>query len=258
MPRVFLTVPLHVGESVVIGGEEGHHFARVLRIRVSEEVALVTSGQAYLGTITEVDNKNGEVVASVVSTLPSTESRHNVYLVQGLAKGDKIDTIIQKCTEVGVRGVLVVETNRSIVKLPHDKRPSKVARWQKICQEAASQSQRDVVPEISFAKNEPEVQQWLESLGDTQIYFADEDESALGLKDAIKVSRSQSSPTATSVIVVGPEGGWDDAERTWWKSTVGASIVTLGRRILRTETAGIVAISAVLYEYGELGGGDEP
>lgn len=247
MPRVFLNEVLEVGLTVSIQGEDGHHFSRVLRVRSGEQVALASQGQGYLGEITGVDS--GVVQVRVLGHLPSHEPVSPVYLVQGLAKGDKIDVIIQHNTELGVAGFLLVETKRSVVKWDTKKRAAKVERWQKIAKEAASQAQRDTVPLVRAASCVEEIRGFLASLSASQLLFLDEDENETGLGAALAGVEN-----ASTVLVVGPEGGWDGAERQTWVNDFGATAVTLGPRTLRTETAGFAAVAAVLHHNREMGG----
>ncbi|MBX5436458.1 MAG: 16S rRNA (uracil(1498)-N(3))-methyltransferase [Alicyclobacillaceae bacterium] len=305
MPRVFWPGPLQPGQSVTVGGDDGHHFARVLRVRPGEVVAVAASTGAagdaagrrlaadsavgdspfaggspfssgvYLAEVEAVDPREGEVRIRVGQPLPSREATHRVYVVQGLAKGDKIELIVQKCTEVGVAGIVVTPAERSVARLPADRASQRLERWRKVAREAAAQAQRDRVPEVWFLET-GQLAGWLEALGRRQVLLLDEaaagwpavpsvregdayPRGALGLRAALRRcpepgDGAASGEAAATVLVVGPEGGWTDAERRLWQDQFGAVAVSLGPRILRTETAGVVAASAVLYEYGELGG----
>lgn len=253
MPRVFRTDALSVGQSVAITGEDGHHFARVLRVRPGEEVAVATPGGTYLATVEQVVSADAQVTIQIVSQLSSHEPEQRVYLLQGLPKGDKLDLIIQKCTEVGVAGVFLLKTKRSVVQLDAKKASAKMSRWERVAKEAASQAQRDRVPSIRYLDSLSDVQSLFASIGKVRVLLLDEDEQVQGIRSALQVvHRDPGNPPI--VIAVGPEGGWDDEERIWWHNVMGSQSVSLGPRILRTETAGVVAVSAALYEFGELGG----
>lgn len=251
MPRVFLTGPIAVGQTVTVDGEDGHHFARVLRVRIGEQIAVAAQGQGFLAEVSEVDGKQGWVYAHVVGKLPMHESTQPVYLIQGLAKGDKIDAIIQHNTELGVAGFLLLETRRSIAKVDAKKLDSKVSRWQKIAREAASQAQRDIVPSVAYANSVDAVQAWLAKLENPVVLFLDEDESETGLFMTLEGNADEKQ---TMVLAIGPEGGWAPEERLTWLQQLSAQPVSLGPRTLRTETAGLVAASAVLHYYRQLGG----
>jgi len=248
MPRLFWSEPVTPHQILVVTGEDGHHFARVLRAKVGEEATVAAAGVGYLATVVEVDASSGRLVLRVDRQLPPQEPQHKVYVVQAMAKADKVETVVQKCTEVGVAGILLYESSRCVAKVPSDKRGSKLERWQKVAREAAIQCQRDTIPVVEYAAGSEDVGRWLHSLGASVVLLLDEQESSRGLR-----WRLQSASPLSTVIVVGPEGGWDERDRADWQAW-GALPTTLGRRILRTETAAVVALSAVLYEYGDLGG----
>jgi 16S rRNA (uracil1498-N3)-methyltransferase len=251
--RAFYPHRTCVGETIVFDGEQGHHFARVLRVRVGEEISVAANGEPFLGIVEDVDGKAGLVRVRITSAIEPHETATKVFLVQGLAKGDKVETVIQKCTEVGAAGFAIIGATRSVVRLSPDKADAKLERWRKIALEAASQSQRDIPPTVHYFENANTLKPWLAELQPDAILFLDEDERALGLRNALQRYPRVDSPR-TFVVVVGPEGGWDDKERSHWVEAFGALRISLGPRILRTETAGAVGVAAVLYEYGELGG----
>ena len=258
MPRLFFDRDAAGQQHLTIDGEQGHHFARVLRVRPGEQAAMVFNGSAYLAEVESVDSKAGTVAVRILQSLPPHEPAVRVYLVQGLAKGDKVEDILQRCTEVGVAGVLVCATARSVVQLDERKAAAKIDRWRRIAAEAASQSQRDVIPSVDFAGTGSQMKQWLERLQPDLLLLLDEDETATGLKHALhnpgvrQAGRAGRPPVIA--IAVGPEGGWDETERMRFRDEFQAVSVSLGPRILRTQTAGQTALSAILYEYGELGG----
>lgn len=253
MPRVFVTTQPILGTELQISGDDGHHFARVLRVRPGEPLAVAWQGRGYLGEVTSVDASAGVVCLLVTEALPSHESARSVYLIQGLAKGDKIDDIIQHNTELGVAGFLLYEARRSVSKVDLRKRDTKLARWQKIAQEAASQSQRDVIPEVSHAQNTKDVEAWLRCLRDPVLLLLDESETTIGLYLALS-SAEALAEDASIVLAVGPEGGWDESEREDWVSRLHARTISLGPRTLRTESAGLAAASAVFHHFRQLGG----
>jgi 16S rRNA (uracil1498-N3)-methyltransferase len=252
-PRIFVDIPLSEGQTVDVTGENGHHFARVLRVVPGEQVALASAGQAYLGHVIDVDTRHGVVRVLLQERLESHESATKVYLVQALAKGDKIDTILQHNTELGVAGFLVVATAHSVVRLDEHKSRAKLNRWRKVVREAASQSQRDLIPTVDFTARLPEALAWCRDLAPDLVAFLDEKEDETGLYPVLE-SRTWDSKQQTIVIVVGPEGGWSDVERTVWSQQAAAVRTSLGRRTLRTETAGLVAASAMLHHFRQLGG----
>ena len=245
MPRIFSQESLSIDHHFTITGSDAHHFARVLRVRPGEEVAVATPQGTYLAVVDSVHAAGPAVSVLVKSPLPSHESQQRVFLIQGLPKGDKLETILQKCTEVGVAGILVMQAKRSVVQLDEKKAASRLQRWERVAQEAASQSQRDTVPVLEYAPAAKDVKRLLEKMGSVQVLLLDEDEQRTGIKGALKTIK-ESNPANVIAVAVGPEGGWDDSERVWWQNEIGAICVSIGPRILRTETAGVVAATAVL------------
>ncbi|GGJ09324.1 ribosomal RNA small subunit methyltransferase E [Alicyclobacillus cellulosilyticus] len=247
MPRVFLPHALAPQAVVRLTGETGHHYARVLRVRSGETVPVAAAGGAWLCRVCAVDPRSGEVELVAESLLPESGPVHKVFLIQALPKGDKMDVIIQKATEIGVAGVLAFAAAHSVTKLSRDRAGAKVARWQRIAAEAASQSQRDEVPSVGFAHDAAEVSAWLAARGVARVWLLDEAEAANHLGRALR----QSGP-CVAALAVGPEGGWSAADRALFVERFSAQPVSLGRRILRTETAGPVAVALALYEWGDL------
>jgi 16S rRNA (uracil1498-N3)-methyltransferase len=270
-PRVFLDGSrLRVGQVVQITGEDGHHWSRVLRVSPGELVALGADGKGYLAKVDSLDTKAGEVDVMVIEQMSAHESPVAIHLVQGLPKADKAEFIVQHGTEVGISGFLFVQTERSVVRLDGKdakKRQGRIERWQRVIREAAGQSQRDIVPKIEYCANWDEALQQLKEVAPGLILLLDEDEDTQSLYKALTKyapdfgagSGAESGGTPARdirpiVLCVGPEGGWDAGERRLLVDNLGAVPVTLGPRILRTETAGLVGAAAVLYHFHALGG----
>lgn len=255
MPRIFLETPVVIGDTVVVAGEAAHHYVRVLRVSPGEEVPIASDGRGYRTVIEAVDKST--LTLRVLEQFAPHEATAAVIVVQGLAKGDKLDTIIQKCTEVGAAGFVLLQSNRSVVRLDAKKSNDKEARWRKVAEQAASQAQRDVIPFVEVAASVDDVRERLTARGVDLVVVCDEDEMSVSLRAAVRRRARPDGQHRTIAVAIGPEGGWDDEEREHWKLTIGAVMVTLGPRILRTETAGLVAVSALLYESGDLGGDNE-
>lgn len=263
MPRVFWSEPVHTSDTVVIDGEAGHHFVRVLRSRIGEPLILAATNGPFYAEIEQIDSATPSITVQLLRPYPSHEPSRRIVLIQGLAKGDKMETIIQKNVELGIFGVIAYAARRSVVQLNGKQVSSKLERWQKISEQAASQSQRDIIPKITFAATVKELQAVCRDFSITQLLMLDESEVALGLRSALetldmhgepKLVDSDGEETLTLGLLVGPEGGWEEAERSHFQDELAARPITLGSRILRTETAGLVAAAAIFYEYGELGG----
>jgi len=180
-----------------------------------------------------------------------TESPLRLVLAQGIAKGDKMETIIRMATELGVTQVVPLATARAVVKFEPGRREARLSRWQRVAQEAAKQSGRAVVPEI--ARPQP-LDEWLAARGSAQ--------SSGGLlvclwEGALKslVPQLPQAPIDEATLVIGPEGGLEAAEAGALEKA-GAVVGNLGGRILRTETAGPVGLALLQARYGDLGGGE--
>ncbi|GMA60013.1 RsmE family RNA methyltransferase [Alicyclobacillus fastidiosus] len=251
LPRVFVDAPGGASRVVTLAGDDGHHFARVLRVQNGEPLVVVTPTGPWLGEISAVAKDAVDVFLK--EPYPSAEPRCEVVVVQGLAKGDKMETIVQKCTEVGASLFVLYGADRSVVKLA-GKVEAKLARWQKVAREAAMQSQRDKVPVIRYESKLALVCESLIAEGVEQLVVLDEAEDAVGLTTALSKVPVEGDRRIKRALFVGPEGGWSEAERDYFASCEKACLVTLGRRILRTETAGVVGLAVTLAHFGDMGG----
>lgn len=257
MHRFFVTddpagVPeLAAGDAVDLLETDAQHVARVLRLRAGERIVLCDGrGSDYEAVLVAVHPSR--TVAHVVQRRPSRgEPPLTVTLLQGVPKGEKMDLIVQKAVEVGVGRIVPVFTSRTVVEWDAAKAQARRRRWQRIAYEAAKQCGRGRVPVVECPVSWEEL--WRtehESLG--RVLLPWEEETSVGLR---AVARALSpGPVA---IAIGPEGGFDPAEVEMARAR-GAQPVTLGPRVLRTETAGLVAASILLYEWGDLGGPEAP
>ncbi len=253
MPRVFLHTTIALGDVVTIAGDEGHHYSRVLRAQSSEPIAVVGDGVPYLGTVLTADSRTGELTVKIESRMEPHEPSIRVSVVQGLAKGDKIEEIIEKCTESGAYRFVIFPSLRSVVRLDDTKLENRLVRWRKVAREAAAQSQRDIVPEVTYTADKESLLRDLSESARSAVLFLDESENTLGIRQALEAIKNDGLVRSIA-LVIGPEGGFADEERDWFRTKIGALPITLGPRILRTENAGLMALSATLYEYGDMGG----
>lgn len=249
MHRFFVSGQNIRGGRVVFDPGEAKHIERVLRLVAGDIVAVFDgSGYEYQVRLNAHGDKplTGEVIGKA---LKDRETAASLYLVQGLGKGDKMDTIIQKAVEIGIKGVYPLACERSIVRLEGDKAAKRVERWQEIAVEACKQCRRNVVPEIrpiiEFAGLWPEI----EGHKTMMLY---ENEEAFKLGDYLKNQEASPNTEREIFLLVGPEGGFSPEEVALARR-YGCPTVTLGPRILRTETAGIAAASIILYHLGDLG-----
>lgn len=246
LARFFLQPEQIHGDQVAISGDDAHHITRVLRLRVGDEIECVDpSEKVHRVIIRELGPRVLGVVQGTVAS--SQESPLTLTLFQGLAKGDKMDLVIQKAVELGVDEVVPFSSRYTVVKLEEKQAKSRHARWQRIALEAAKQSGRTCIPFIGELHSFSELVATVKKRsghGDL-VLLAYEAEKRTGIRDV------EGKPSVVSVIV-GPEGGFAPDEVETLKSA-GVEVVTLGPRILRTETAGLVLLSIMGYKWGDLG-----
>lgn len=240
--------PLTVGSDVTLSPEESAHVARVLRMKVGERVQLIAAEKLYEGELTGTDMRGA--TARVLSELPSPEAPVRITLVQGLPKLDKMELIIQKATELGAWDILPVQMARSVARA-EEKNEKKLERWNRIALEAAKQSGRAHVPEVKPVCNLEAAIAELLQVGYDAVLIAWEEEGELRLSEALGRRLAQNQQPRAMALVIGPEGGIAPSEVERLKA-LGAECVTLGRRILRTETAGLCALAVTMSALGEM------
>lgn len=247
MARFFVKDEQVKGVQVFIVGSDVRHISKVLRMQPGDCLTLIDeAGTEYEARITQIAPER--ITCEIVTeTSVNREPPLEVILCQGLPKGDKLELIIQKGVELGVTRIIPVSCTRSVVQLTEEKAAKRRERWQRVALEAAKQCRRNKVPEVSPLTGFDEALQLIPDGVLAVIPW--EDAVGTGLK---KVLRSYNN-RGQVWIFIGPEGGFTEAEIEKARGK-GVVPVTLGRRILRTETAGIAAITMVLYQLGDLGG----
>lgn len=228
------------GELAHLAPEDARHASRVLRLTAGDTVVLFSDGGLWQAELVSVSPE--DVVARLTDQLPDTEPRLRITLYQGIPKSDKMDMICQKNTEIGVASIVPVAMKRCVSAISSKDAPHKIDRWQRICREAAKQSGRAVVPQVEEPLSFPA---FLSRLSSHQLVLVPwEDASGCGM-----TAIHSRYPDVTDIaIVIGPEGGMEAAE----VEAMNAVPITLGRRILRTETAGLVCAAGLLTLYGEM------
>lgn len=230
-------------ETVEITGPDVNHIKNVLRMHVGERIAAVneTEGRKYLCEIRKLEEEC--ILCGILSEEEAdTELSSKIYLFQGLPKGDKMELILQKAVELGCFEVVPVACRRCVVKLEEKKQKSRGQRWQSISEAAAKQSGRRIIPRVH------EVMRFSKALA----YAADMDlclipyEKAADMEETRRLLGSAGAGQRIAVFI-GPEGGFEKEEIEEAEKS-GAVPVTLGRRILRTETAAITILSWLMYE----------
>lgn len=247
MHKFFVTPQKINNSKAIIEGDDVKHIYKVLRLEEGDEVVINNSeGKEYLGRIADVNK--GSVTVDIIETMEiNNESDLQVDLYQGLPKSAKMDYIVQKGTELGINKFTPIITERVIVKSELGEF-KKTDRWRRIALEACKQSKRTLIPEV----NEPiEFEDLLNILKNYDIIVVPyENQEGFGIKSTCENLQKK---VKTAAVVIGPEGGFEENEITSLKE-IGAYIVTLGPRILRTETAGMVTAAILQYELGDLGG----
>lgn len=247
-PRIFVAPEQIKDGLVAVKGPDVGHLSRVLRLGPGDALTVLDGrGKSYEAVIEAV--RKGEIVCSIVQELPAPQRPPiRVTLVQGLPKGDKMDFIIQKGTELGVSRVIPLICRRTVVRLEDSGVNKKRERWQRIACEAASQCGRPDVPEVDTPAAWGPVLAGLPERAAALILW--EEEKDLSLKEFLR----ENSSSREIVVFIGPEGGFAGEEIVQARER-GVRPVTLGPRILRTETAGLAVLTMVLYQWGDLGGG---
>lgn len=245
MPKFFFDAQNIINNKLTLIDENYKHIARVLRHKVGDVICLCDGcGYDYKAIIDEITTE--EIHTTITDKYKNnSESEIKITLFQGLPKSDKLEYIIMKCTELGVAKVIPVESQYSVSRITAENLKKKLERWNKIAFEASKQSQRGEILKVESPmqfKNAADV-----ASGYDLFIIAYELESEVKLKEILK---KYNKPKNIAVFI-GPEGGFalDEVEYAMSK---GAKSVTLGNRILRTETAGIALVSMALYEYDQI------
>ena len=245
MYKFFVSGNQICSNNMKIVGEDVNHIANVLRLKSGEQIIVCNkdTGKSYISKIDEI-NKDYIICKIVEDIIESTESYVNIDLFQGIPKMDKMEYIIQKATELGVKNIFPVNLERCIVKLDSKSEIKKIERWQKIAEVAAKQSKRDKIPAIKNIVNIKNICQEIKKYDIILIAYENEEKNKLKkvLKDLDREKKLNIG------IVVGPEGGLTEKE-VQQLTDLGAKSVTLGKRILRTETASLMILSDIIYEF---------
>ncbi|HHZ02010.1 MAG TPA: 16S rRNA (uracil(1498)-N(3))-methyltransferase [Tissierellia bacterium] len=230
---------------VTVEGGDARHLKTILRAQPGDILSIVTESKEYRAEIEEIREEN--IVCSLLEEIMSNnESKINITLCQGIPKQTKMETIIQQNVEIGVKRFIPLITERTVVKIKDkDKEEKKLLRWQKIAKESAKQSKRNIVPTVEPIMTVNQLIEKIKLEENVSVLVPYELEDMKPLKEALK------EPKENYYLVIGPEGGFDLKEIEMFKE-IGAHIVTLGKRILRTETAGVVTSAIVMYQRGEL------
>ena len=240
----FFVEPHQIQDKTVrIEGSDVNHIKNVLRMKVGEELSVSNGldGKEYRCGIVSMDEMSILCELRFVKE-DGVELPSQVYLFQGLPKADKMELIIQKAVELGVHAVVPVAAKRCVVKLDDKKAKSKITRWQGIAEAAAKQSKRRIVPEVTEVLSFKEALKYVEDFEIKLIPY----ELAEDMSKTKEIINSLQ-PGQRVAIFIGPEGGFEESE-VQLAMEMGVEPITLGKRILRTETAGFTVLSWIMYQ----------
>ncbi len=243
MYRFFVEPSQIQDKRIVITGSDYNHIRNVLRMKIGEELAVSngSDGREYRCGIEAYTD--GEVICTLrFIKEDGVELPSRIYLFQGLPKADKMELVIQKAIELGAYEVIPVAAKRCVVRLDEKKAAAKVSRWQGIAEAAAKQSKRGVIPTVHDVMSMQEAIAYARDM-ETKLIPYELAEDMQHTKNVIESVR----PGGRIAVFIGPEGGFEESEV---EAAIGAGIepVTLGRRILRTETAGLAVLSWLMYQ----------
>ena len=243
MPRFFVKTEQIAGNNISIVGEDVKHIKNVLRKQLGDilEICNQETGKAYKTEIFEINESCIE--NKIIEEIASNEDNVKVDIYQGLPKADKMELIIQKSIELGVNAIIPVEMKRCVVKLDSKSESKKIERWQKIAESAAKQSGRNIIPEIRHMIKVEDIIKLRSEYDSIIVCYENEKENYIK-NELLRLKDKQELKIA---IVIGPEGGLEEKDVEYLKQN-GAAIVTLGDRILRTETVALNLLSIIMYE----------
>ena len=246
MYHFFVDLPQIQGDVVTITGSDVNHIRNVLRMKAGEELA-VGNGVDCREYCCRIEEFSGDCVICRVQSVreADTELPARIFLFQGLAKGDKMETIIQKAVELGVYEVIPMAAKRCVVKLDEKKAKSKTVRWQMISEAAAKQSGRRIIPGVKNVMTMKEAMSYAAGMDVRLIPY----EKAEGMEKTREMISSLK-PGQDIAVFIGPEGGFEEDE-VEMAAEAGVCPVTMGKRILRTETAGPAMLSWMVYQMEE-------
>ncbi len=227
------------GNCFVIDGTDYNHIVNVLRKSVGDSFLVSSDGESHLCEIKEIST-DAVIVDIIEENCNDTSLGIEIYLFQGLPKSDKMELIIQKSVELGVHKIIPVETANCVVKLDDKKKKSKIQRWQAISESAAKQSKRNTVPDVGDVLSFKQALLFAQELDLLLVPY----ECAEGM-NAMKNALSLIKSGMRVGVMIGPEGGFSEKEIED-AVTGGGKIISLGKRILRTETASIIAVGALM------------
>ena len=251
MPKFFVKQEQINEDIIKIQGQDVNHIKKVLRAKIGDELQICNSqnGENFLCDIEEI--RSEDILCKIKQKIEEkVESNIEVTVFQGLPKADKMEYIIQKSVELGAYDITPVEMKRCVVKLDEKDKNKKQLRWQKISEVAAKQCGRDIIPQINKIINIKNICELIKKYDIVLVAYENEKQNTL--KEQLnlikeKMEKLKSDELIKIGIVIGPEGGLEEQDVEILKEN-GAKIITLGKRILRTETVALNVLSVIMYE----------
>ena len=247
MPRFFVKNEQIKEKTIEIIGEDIKHIKNVLRKQIGDDIEICDrdTKKSYICQIEKIEDKI--ILTKIVKELQSNDNMIEVDIYQGLPKADKMELIIQKSIELGANAIIPVKMKRCVVKIDPKDEIKKITRWQKIAESAAKQSGRNEIPQIKNIVDIEKIIQLIDQYDKVIVAYENEKENTikhelLNLKETIRVNNK-----IKIALVIGPEGGLEEKDVETLKQH-GAVSVTLGNRILRTETVALNILSIIMYE----------
>ena len=245
MPRFFVKNEQIKGISIEILGKDVKHIKNVLRKQIGDNIEICDQDteKSYICKIEKIENES--ILTNIIEELQSYDNKIEVDIYQGLPKADKMELIIQKSVELGVNAIIPVAMKRCVVKIDSRDELKKITRWKKIAESAAKQSGRNIIPEI---KNIINIEKIIQRIKEYDcVIVAYENEKNNTIKRELLEIKEKIHDKVKIAVVIGPEGGLEEKDVEILKQN-GAKIVTLGHRILRTETVALNVLSVIMYE----------
>ena len=244
MPKFFIEANQMQENKITLFGEDVKHIANVLRKQIGDQINIcnITTSENFLCQIKEINKE--QIKCDIVKKLLSeAEPNTEITIFQGLPKAEKMEIIIQKCTELGVKYFIPVQMERCVVKLDSKSEEKKIERWNKIAETAANQSGRDFIPKVENSINLQKLLNLIQKYDIVLLAYENEEKNTL--KNVLKTLENKKNLKIG--IIIGSEGGIDYKE-VQKLVEAGAKTITLGKRILRTETVGLAMASIIMYE----------
>jgi len=251
MGRILVPRKTICGNTVIIKGSEAHRIANVLRKKAGDVIELFDgSGRQYRAKIALINNGNSKSIEAIITEekrVPVADTAIKISLYQCIPKGEKMDWVVQKCTELGIYDITPVISDRTVVRPDPAGLAKKIRRWERIAVQASEQSGRSTAPAINRAEGFGSLLERTGGLSGRVMLW--ESETGLHLGEYLKKQKGNLMDIG---LMIGPEGGFsrEEAERA---EKSGFVRVTVGKRILRTETAGLIAAAIIMYNAGEIG-----